>query len=227
MSNDPCGREQALEGIRAGFRRTEHLTGHWAVPVTVPAVCCYSCGKNRACHFAPVSYYEGITRLKYQCKFCGETHDGLPDVGYRWPDPYLGVPEVEREARTSATADHCSIDNENYFIRGVLLIPVHGQEEAFGLGVWISQSQESFETYLKNFDTEGIGPFFGWFSNELPFYSESTWGLQAKAHFPGNGQRPLIELKPTDHPLCRDVNEGISLQTAWQYVHWNDGAGDT
>lgn len=164
--------------------------------------------------------------MTYQCKVCGKTHDGLPDIGFQWPDPYFGVPEAERSARVNANTDICSIDDEDFFIRGVLLIPVYGQDQPFGLGIWVSQSQQNFKTYVENYDTDQIGPFFGWFSNKLPFYEESTWALKTMAHFQGNGQRPLIELEPCDHQLYRDVRNAISLQTAWEYVHWNSSAID-
>jgi hypothetical protein len=150
----------------------------------------------------------------------------LPDIGWQWPDPYFGVPEPERDERVRSTSDLCVIDEEHFFIRGILLIPVHGQSERFGLGIWVSQSKQSFDTYLESFDSNEIGPFFGWLSNKLPFYSESTWALKTMAHFQGNGERPRIELDPCDHPLYRDIVNGISLEQAWRFVHWNAGAGD-
>lgn len=106
-------------------------------------------------------------------------------------------------------------------------MPVHDQEERFGLGVWVSQSQQNFETYLENFDTDTVGPFFGWLSNELPYYEESTRALKTMTHFQSNGNRPWIELESCDHPICRDIEQGISLETAWRYVHLSNGAGTT
>jgi hypothetical protein len=160
--------------------------------------------------------------MSYQCRICGETHAGLPDIGYEWPDPYFGVPELERTLRIRSTTDTCVIDEEDYFIRGVILIPVHGERSNLGLGVWISQKRENFETYLASFDSSDIGPFFGWLSNRLPFYERDTWALKTMARFQGGNRRPLIEIEPSDHPLSRDYAEGISLNRAWQYVHWYD-----
>ena len=108
----------------------------------------------------------------------------------------------------------------------MLLIPVEDYVHDFGLGVWLSQSRESFETYMENYDSAGIGPFFGWFSNSLPFYEEETLSLKAKAHFQGDNQRPLVELEPVDHPLVKDHKQGISLEQAWKYVHGRDRTGD-
>ena len=161
--------------------------------------------------------------MSYQCGICGETHDGLPDIGFKWPDPYFGVPEAERDSRIRGTVDTCVIDDEDYFIRGVILIPVHEEDGAFGIGVWVSQKRENFEQYLANFDSADIGPFFGWLSNRIPFYEPETWALKTMARFQGNNQRPLIDVEPSDHPLYVDYSEGISLDRAWQYIHWKRG----
>jgi hypothetical protein len=158
--------------------------------------------------------------MSYHCQVCGEPHNGLPDVGFRWPDPYFDIPESERERRIQSTTDTCVIDSKDHFIRGVILIPVHGESERFGVGVWVSQKPENFRTYLENFDSPDIGPFFGWLSNRIPFYEQDTWTLKTMARFQGANRRPLIDLEPTDHPLYTDYAGGISVDRAWQYVHW-------
>jgi hypothetical protein len=165
--------------------------------------------------------------VPYRCATCGAEHQDLPDLGFRWPDSYFGVPEAERATRIKATSDTCSIDDEDFFIRGVLLIPIEGRQEHLGLGVWVSQKRENFHTYLNHFDTADIGPFFGWLSNRIPFYQRDTWALKTMAHFQGNGQRPLIKLEPSDHPLYRDYSEGITLDRAWSIVHSEDRTGGT
>jgi hypothetical protein len=74
-------------------------------------------------------------------------HDDLPDIGSAEPWHYLTVPEEQREQRTQLTSDTCIIDHEDYFIRGVIEIPVHDYPEMFGFGVWVSQKKENFEAY--------------------------------------------------------------------------------
>jgi len=165
--------------------------------------------------------------MTWKCSVCGDTHDDLPDIGFKWPDYYFSIPEAERDDRVESTSDTCVVDDEHFFIRCVLLIPVEGYEHDFGLGVWLSQSRESFETYMENLDPAEIGPFFGWFSNSLPFYDEETLSLKAKAHIQGDNQRPLVELEPIDHALVQDHEQGISLEQAWKYVHWWDDTGNT
>jgi hypothetical protein len=169
----------------------------------------------------------GATPVTYRCATCGETHDGLPDIGYRYPDTYFGIPESERERRVRVTTDICAIDDEDFFVRGVLLIPIKDQSDRLGLGVWVSQKRENFQTYIENFDTAEIGPFFGWLSNSIPFYEKDTWALKTMAHFQGNNQRPLIKLAPCEHPLYLDYSEGITLDRAWSFVHHKVEASDT
>ena len=159
--------------------------------------------------------------MSYKCKTCGETHDDLQDIGFQYPDYYFGIPEDERESRIDTGTDLCVIDDEYYFIRGVIYIPIHDYEHDFGIGVWVSQKKENFEQYVENPDTSDIGPFFGWLSNNIPFYSEDTVSLKTMAHFQGNNSRPLIEIDECEHKIYNDYSKGILLDEAWEMVHWN------
>ncbi len=157
--------------------------------------------------------------MAYTCSCCGKVHDGLPDLSFERPGYAAEVPEEEMEVRVKINEDLCVVDNEYYFIRGVLRIPVLDHEQDLGFGVWVSQKKENFETYLKNYDTPDIGPFFGWLSNEFRFGGQPTINLKTMAHFQGNGQRPLIELEQSEHALSVAQKNGISLDQAWKIVH--------
>ena len=85
--------------------------------------------------------------MAYRCTTCGELHNDLPDIGSDRPDQWWGIPEEQREERIKLTSDTCIIDDD-YFIRGVIEIPILNSSERFGFGVWISQKKENFETYL-------------------------------------------------------------------------------
>lgn len=98
--------------------------------------------------------------MAFQCSTCGKTHDGLPDVAFRWPDPYFAVSEAERAARVRGDTDSCVIDGDAFYIRGVILMPIKETSDHFGLGVWVSQKRENFITYMENYYTEGHRSLF-------------------------------------------------------------------
>jgi hypothetical protein len=161
----------------------------------------------------------GVLIMSYVCKTCGNTHEDLPDVGFQYPDHYFGVPEIERESRIKCSTDLCVINNEHYFIRGVILIPIHNYEEDFGIGVWVSLNKENYEKYEENPNTSDIGPFFGWLCNSILCYDEETQLLKTMVHFQSNGQRPMIDLEPCGHKLYQDYSQGISVDEAWEMAH--------
>jgi hypothetical protein len=157
--------------------------------------------------------------MSFRCELCGQTHEGLPDLGFSFPDPYLDVPKSERASRTTYTPDRCTVreeDGEHYFVRGVIYVPIRGQEDAFGIGAWVSQSEANFERYRRN---EAMTPTFGWLVNHMSHYAESTYLLRTRVHYESSTQRPRIEIEPTTHPLSIDQREGITLARAWEIVH--------
>src|SRR5262245_8728533 len=136
----------------------------------------------------------------------------MPTYGATAPLYYYSIPENERAKRCSLGTDDCVVDEQVFFVRGCLEIPVHGESELFNWGVWVSLSWDSFKEFIRTFNTpkrSHLGPFFGWLSAELPLYP-STENLKARVHLRDDGIRPFIELEPTDHPLAVEQRDGIT-----------------
>lgn len=151
--------------------------------------------------------------LRYTCSKCGEEHEGLPDMAFRAPMYFDQIPEAERGRRAVLTSDTCVIDEEDFFVRGCLAIPIQSSHVSFVWGVWVSLSEKNFRRYVDFFDTQpppGEGPYFGWLSNQLPGYSE-TFKLKTHVVLQQDGQRPTIELEPNDHPLAVHQRAGMPL----------------
>ncbi|MGH9759625.1 MAG: DUF2199 domain-containing protein [Blastocatellia bacterium] len=151
---------------------------------------------------------------RYFCSSCGEFHDDLP-LSYGADAPYwydVLAPE-ERDARAAISSDECVIDDKHFFIRGLVEIPIVGSAEKFSWGVWVSLSESNFDRAceLWNDPARVFEPaFFGWLSTNLPGYPQ-TLNLKALTHSQAVGQRPLIELEPTDHPLSVEQRNGITM----------------
>lgn len=155
--------------------------------------------------------------MPYTCATCGKEHIDLPHIGS--PAPFQWSDELATDPNSLLTSDLCIIEGRDFFVHGVIEIPVHDYEHEFGWGVWVSHKKENFETYRDHFDMPDIGPFFGWLCTKISYYPESTLELKTMAHYRGGGLRPQIVVGESDHPLYRQQRHGISLAQAWQIVH--------
>jgi hypothetical protein len=148
----------------------------------------------------------------FECEACGETHEGLPDLVTPAPYHWYTIPVEEREKRARRDSETCVIDDEDYFVRSVLLIPIVGTEESFGFGVWTTLSKENFGRFVElggKLGPKPSGPFFGWFSTRLQGYPD-TVNLKAQVHLQEAPLRPLVELEPTNHPLSVEQRIGMT-----------------
>ncbi|MGV9386353.1 DUF2199 domain-containing protein [Nonomuraea sp. NPDC003707] len=156
--------------------------------------------------------------LGFTCSCCGQRHDGLP-LAYSTEAPVYWTSEMADDPDCELSSDQCVIQGEAFFVRGLIEIPVTDLDEVFSWGVWISLSREKFARVAKLWKTTGREnepPYFGWLSTELPIHSPSTINLKTNLHTRPVGQRPLIELESTGHPLAIEQRSGITLSRVQQ-----------
>jgi hypothetical protein len=155
---------------------------------------------------------------EYQCSVCGEFHSELPlAFGAAAPHAYAELSDADAKVRADLSTDLCVIDEELFFIRGQLEIPIVGEDQLFTWGVWLSISRDSFARALEVWEQEGREhepPYFGWLNTSLKIYP-NTLGLKARIHTRPKGLRPFVELEPTEHPLAIEQREGIT----WDRVY--------
>lgn len=158
--------------------------------------------------------------FEFRCQCCGEVHRGSPSFGYEKPPAYFAIPEAERADRIKIDADTCEINDDEFYIRALLEIPVEGADEPFSWGAWVSQSAESFERYMQTYNQDQGGEgSFGWLTVTMPGYVRTEAGedwehLACDVKWQAQGQRPLIEPHECDHPLYHDAVNGISWDRA-------------
>ncbi len=152
----------------------------------------------------------------FKCSCCGEFHEDLPlDYGARFPAYYFEVPAEEREERILVNDDICVVDNEFFFIRGCIEIPILEMDDYFVWGVWCSLSEKSFNRVMELSDAEDVEnepPFFGWLNTSLPIdvYPE-TLNLKTNVYLKNNNLRPFVQLQATEHPLAIEQQNGITI----------------
>lgn len=167
--------------------------------------------------------FEELSALRWQCGSCEDWHTG-PCLDFSFSSPSYWTTENEAANQinffssgstglptTFLDEDVCVIDND-YFIRGIIHLPIIGTTETFRWGVWGSLSRENFEKLLlMNDDPKRaeLEPMFSWLSSSIPEYPE-TLNLKMYAHIQEPDTRPMFELEPTDHPLSQEYYHGIT-----------------
>ena len=156
----------------------------------------------------------------FKCSCCGEVHEGSPSFAFRAPDPYASLSDEQKASIATLTDDFCTITHDegtDRFIRAVLEIPIHGAEEPFLLGVWVSLSEKSFNRYRDTYDEPAAGEgFFGWVCNRIHLYPYDN-SRPSDVFVQPSGQRPKVVLHrgdPEDDPLVIDQVNGISVARA-------------
>ena len=150
--------------------------------------------------------------MTWQCGICDVEHDEIPTC-FGAEAPWRSfVPTGEFDQRVELTADQCVIDEQYFFMRGHIQIPITGHSEPFAFSVWASVSESSFRHITSRWnesDRITDATYFGWLSTSLPTYPD-TMNLKLNVHMRAPGLTPLFELEPTDHPLALDQRNGIS-----------------
>jgi hypothetical protein len=150
--------------------------------------------------------------LGFTCTCCGQHHGELP-LSFAAHAPDYWTPELADDPDSGLSSDQCVITGQSFFVRSLIEIPVIDTGEVFTWGVWISLSQEKFARMTHLWNTPGREtepPAFGWLSTELPIYSPTTINLKTNVHTRPLGERPVIELEPTAHPLSIEQRHGIT-----------------
>jgi hypothetical protein len=159
----------------------------------------------------------------FYCATCGQYHEGLPmSIGFRLPESITGPPEA-REHGIEMTDDWCALeteDDQSYFVRGCLEIPVIDGSEPFVWSVWASLSEDNFYRTMDlwtDMARTDEPPYFGWLCTSIPGYPE-TLLLKTMVQTRAVGLRPTITLEPTDHPLAVEQREGITMARAHEFA---------
>ena len=176
---------------------------------------CYQ--RTRIRNTRPELTLDDLATLRWKCDSCDEWHTG-PCLDFSYDEPYYWRKEYKtvngapgRRQRTFLTGDYCAIDDEHFFVRGFIPLPIVGTNETFNWGVWGSLSRENFDTVLEMDDNPKaaeLPPMFSWLSSKIAEYPE-TLSLKMYAHMQPGNQRPWFELEPSPHPLAQEYKSGI------------------
>lgn len=159
-----------------------------------------------------------MTEYNFICRVCGQTHEEIPwSFAADFPDMYANLSPGERATRAVISSDQCIVDEQWYYLRGCLEIPIIGSNDVFLWGLWASVKEETFNAMSESWEEEGRetrrGPFKGRLANSLSIYSE-TLNVKLRILVQPVGTRPLFVLEEDEHPLARTQRHGMSRRAA-------------
>jgi hypothetical protein len=157
----------------------------------------------------------------YQCEICGLFHAGqYISVACDEPDSYAQLKDNEKKSRAHLGTDDCVIDGGEYYLRGVIELPIIGLDEVFLWGAWTRVWERDYEEFAAHFEATGrekiIGPYKGRLGNRLPGYDLDSRNLKCTIQVQPVGRRPLVVIEEPEHPLAIEQRSGISLTRARQ-----------
>jgi hypothetical protein len=151
----------------------------------------------------------------YVCKCCGKKHPGLPtDWGFQLPDTVYSLSILQRYARSRHTTDLCTLDESQYFIRGLLPLSLPESGQTFNWGVWVRLDRKIHDRYIENWnvDISSSPRDQGVIANNISIYGR-TRHLRVEIQYSPDNTRPTFWFPGgARHALALEQRHGISAK---------------
>ncbi len=134
----------------------------------------------------------------------------------QYPDYYFSIPDEEIEERIELSESLCAIDDEYFFHRGRLIIPIIDHTEDLIFDVWSTLSQDNFDKRISLWEKPNRiheAPYFGYLQTEIPGFDD-TINLEVVSKEQEVGIIPLITIIDENHPLKFAQKNGITFKQA-------------
>jgi hypothetical protein len=134
---------------------------------------------------------------------------------------FANMKREERDVRANIGSDQCMVDQEWFFIRGCLEIPVLDSNEPFLCGLWATVHERAYDEISESWQEAGRekirGPYKGRLANSLSVYA-GTLNLKVTILVQPVGTRPSFLIDEREHPLAVEQQTGISKARASELV---------
>jgi len=138
-----------------------------------------------------------------------------------FPDAFANLTKEERDTRAVVATDQCIIDQEQFYIRGCIHLPIHDADGIFLWGLWARVHEKDYDEIEENWETNGregkIGPYKGRLANSLSIYP-ATLNLKLQIEIQPVGTRPVFFLEEPEHPMTMEQQGGLTMQKAEEYA---------
>jgi hypothetical protein len=151
--------------------------------------------------------------MPFVCSVCGRHHDQrLLDIRLGLPHAIHVLDQDARTRRAWVADDFAVLDDERFFVRGLLELPIPGIGDRFAYGTWVEVSMRDSQELMRRWhDEEQFAPVECTLANDLEPYRD-TVGLRGTLHATSADKLPTVELADAAHELVRAQQAGISLR---------------
>lgn len=142
------------------------------------------------------------------------------DLVFAKPGAYLAL-TPRQQSRCTLTEDICTIGKKRFFIRGCLPVTLADIDGIFVWGLWAEVSRPVFERFQEVSQSGATDelPSFGALSVEREPLLRGMDHLPVMIRFGAARKSPTFVLEPSNHWLCRDQQNGITLHRLHQMLH--------
>jgi len=147
-----------------------------------------------------------------KCPCCDkEIEPHQMDVAFNLPDAIFELSKEQRDTRAKTHTDLCSLDDKQFYIRGVIYLPVQQLSFNFGWGVWAEVSEDTFYKYLQIYEIDGSNesPSAGVLANLPPDYSKTR--QPPEIHFGPSDKRPVFTPAPSESEFYTEYIGGLTV----------------
>lgn len=160
------------------------------------------------------------------CSCCGEALTGLPlDISIGYPDRIMIMSDADKVKYVSSPSrSMLNWRNKEFFIRGLIEIPILETENYFCYGAWTQVSKKDYKKFLKAWvkskreDDTVKEHIYGHFAcMMIPILYPDAYGLQV-AICDRSDRAAGFVLEPTEHPLSLEQHNGITMERVHEIV---------
>jgi len=141
------------------------------------------------------------------------------ELTFRRPDNITALDSYEIEEKCKYNDDIYIYDNQDFYIRCVLDLPVQDKGGDYCLGVWVKVSEKSLNRILDLWDDENQKnepPMQGLLANNVPLTVNSL-NSDVMIRLSGVTSRPYVTVKNEACSLYQEQTCGITIHRASEY----------
>lgn len=141
------------------------------------------------------------------------------ELAYRFPDAIACMSEEDIESSCRYTNDYVVCDDEYYYLRCTLSLPVHDTGRDYCLGVWAQISPNSFDRVRELWDEEEQAnehAMKGLLANSVHL-NTGVEDTEITVQLTGPTSRPTVTIQDQSCSLYQEQQCGITIHRASEY----------